>query len=74
MNNLASGRLVSRTERLRNQALAMMNHGDAGMCETPREPTAAEACYLEARDLFEAKRICAGCDKLDEGDALSGLR
>ena len=64
---------MNRTERLRSQAIAMMNDGEVGMPETPREPTPAEACYIAARDLFELGGICAGCDKLDEGDALSGL-
>ena len=50
-----------------------MNHGDAGMCETPREPLPAEVFYIEARSLFESGKICAGCDKMDEGDAISGL-
>jgi hypothetical protein len=45
-------------------------NGEEHMHETPREPTQAEALYLEAIELFEAGRICAGCDKLDAADAL----
>lgn len=61
-----------RTERIRSQALAALNGIDR-MGEEPREPTPAEAAYLSATELFKAGRYCAGCDKLDEGDALSGI-
>jgi hypothetical protein len=60
---------MTRTDRIRRAAIQALN-GEEHMHETPREPTPAEALYLAAIELFEAGRICAGCDKLDAADAL----
>ncbi len=64
---------MNRTDRIRRAAIAALN-GEECMHETPREPIPAEVLYLQAIEMFQDGRICAGCDHLDMADECNPAR
>lgn len=59
--------------QIRAAAVAASYGEPEAYCPDPREPSEAEALYLEAREHFRAGRQCAGWDAVERADAASGF-